>query len=223
MIIQLIRYQSPKWLPTLKWVICALFVVNILEAVLFGALVALQRKMFPGNALFGVILLLILPNPSHMNKSTEYNCVQWHMGVLWIIVHSLWDTVFVYDMWCYPSGLAVSMYHLGVPLVMAWWAGFDEWLQFRAYSLCLTLWAVQAEDSLYYSLPYFSFQGHQRQCWHSLQFVLNIATFLIGIIMLIKHIYDEIYNRKYQCLYGATLIQCVIRKYMQQPGPRSCY
>eukprot|EP01084_Bolivina_argentea_P258285 435396_1 len=223
------RHKLEKWreknckilVCILVWITYIVLVINIFEAVLtdWNKMVN-EVKIFPGNAIHGVLLILTLPNATNIKTSTKmlddnYYSIRWKLGGLWTFAYTVWNAIFVYNEYCYEL-LLNTIYHLGIPLIILTWTHCDEWIQYRVYALCLYKWINTLPYFKWY-LPYFRF--FQYHCDLiipdpvQIKIIINLISFGIGTIILIKDIYHEIKSwNGIPKPRDTSLIQWLVRK-----------
>lgn len=124
-----------------------ILVINILEAVAFEVLdlsVGGPERSQGGsvlNALAGIMLILTQALPRRVTVDDELtHHLRYDLGVLWILVYTLWDFTFVYG--TNPPGrptgewAGLAVVHLMAPLCIMARNG-TLYIQMRMYSLCI--------------------------------------------------------------------------------------
>eukprot|EP01084_Bolivina_argentea_P062465 114230_1 len=237
-ILQLIRYRleswkekNPKIFSVIVWILFFVLTINILEAVIaeFRLLVSFEQGIFIGNSINGMILLFTQANPiSIVASPTRFRTVRYKLGWIWIIDYTLWNAIFVYNyvVFVYEchdiehilfSIRSISV-HLAVPLIMLIWTQKDEWIQYRAHALCLNLYSGMMNVEFLYHLPFYRIQrdecGENRNGALLITKLFSWISFMFGIVVLVKDIYDEIasWNGKEKA-HDYSLIQWIISRF----------
>eukprot|EP01084_Bolivina_argentea_P062464 114229_1 len=238
-ILQLIRYRLESWKENNKQISsvivwCAYFVLalNILEAVIaeLKYLIDVDLAAFIGNALNGVVLILTQASPINITTSdNRFTTVRYRLGWIWMIDFTFWDSIYVFnyytifaygcnDMEHILFAIKSILLHLIAPLIIVTWTYRDEWLQYRAHALCLGLYInVISADFIYY-LPFLRIQeNHCKEYRNGALLITKLfswISFMFGIVVLVKDIYDEIasWNGKEKA-HDYSLIQWIISRF----------
>lgn len=119
-----------KWLYLFIWVI---FLLNILEAVLFDVLSHQNLQLI--NVFTGIILILTIPGPNAMqvDESSPSREFTWDIPFSWILTYTLWNWLFVYGNWPGISAIhhiAILGSALTIAILNRKW-----WMEARAFTL----------------------------------------------------------------------------------------
>ena len=203
-LLHILRYNLTNWrekkrLNIVLVILCSgyfFFVLSITTGVYYDLSTQLKQHFLnPGNVIHGIILIFTMPNPINIKISdNDYNSIRYEIGIFWIIGYSIWSTVVLYDIFCHYKLHLIGLY-VGVPFFMIIWTKSDCWLQSFAYSIYFYQ-LINILPFIKYHLPFYLVNNHQNcQYIHDpicIKYTINFTSFIYGLFILIKDIYDEI-------------------------------
>eukprot|EP01083_Nonionella_stella_P094355 264663_1 len=238
-VIQILRHQTPKlkqhnnntqllWL-VLAWILCIGTAVNIVQSCvleIYQMFVVNKEFWFPGNAIFGFILVFCQALPRNITISKDYHCVQYRLGKIWVISYSIWNCIWLWNVYsCRDTHHVMYMCrsmatHIAAPFIIAsTWTDWDEWIQYRGYGLCLYYWVQQMPYVKYY-LPFWALSPDvectaplDESLWFTV--VVNWLSFIIAVAMVVKTVLDEVrswQDSTYKKYSDSSLLQVIMAK-----------
>eukprot|EP01084_Bolivina_argentea_P302307 521788_1 len=146
-------------------------------------------------------------------KYKPNNVFIYDLGIFWVITYSLWNVIFIYNVYCLYS-LPATVLHVCVPLLMTLWNPIGEWIELRAYALMLDLYVYKIPYIQY--IPFF----HLARCEQysppllSKQ-ILSILSCLTGFSLVLYQIYCGLKSKKKHVSLQNSLIQYLISLLMR--------
>ena len=178
------------------WFGYLLIILNIASGVYLDLHKQIQDKhLNPGNSLHGIILILTLSNPLNVKISdNHFSSIRYRFGIFWIIGYSLWIVIFVYNYFGMHSSFNLVIIYVLVPLFIIIWTNSDEYIQHLTYSMYFYE-CINVLPFIKYHLPYYLLNNNDDTITNDnilLKDAVNWISFVYGIFILIKDIYDEI-------------------------------
>lgn len=168
------RYTAWAQNKTALWILWGIFALNILEAIVEGAL---DRTILSYvNCISGVLLLFTLPSVKEIRVDTHHSTrdLLWDIPMKWVIGYSIWNWTFIYTTW--PEfGLRHLVILLASLLISV--RNTQLWIQSRAFILGV------------YLLIHFSYDSSLKHLDISTNYYAPLAmtTTILGAIWMISY------------------------------------